>query len=394
MQKNMAGCEYNMKTAVVIPGGDVQKALISLLQHKGYRTFVLDGDSCAPCFKMSEGFVVDITDLSACENILKQLDDVGIIISNCSDVGQYLATYLSKQFGLPGAPHSKLTRDKELMKKAFCQHNIRTATYQVIREKQSLCDVDWSSAKVIKPAIGAGSNGVEYVRSPEELSNYMFDFGNKKYLLENFIPGSELAIDGFVINGTVHTLTISHKERSELPYLLDKKLYIERYVAEKYAALNALACEVCLATQMNNCAFHIEVIRGSDAFYVVECASRGPGFDVFNKIIPKVTGIDTLRTLLSLAEGGRELVHKKGQISNFALLSFPEFGSGKVIEICNEYDNNDSCEFHLLFDEGDVIHPVTSGSLRHSYGIAFNETKRGCDTQIDNVLQKVQVKVD
>ena len=173
--------------------------------------------------------------------------------------------------------------------------------------------------------IGSGSNAVQYLDKKASLSKYCFDFDKNSYLIEDFITGNEIAIDGFVIDGNVHTLAISEKFRSELPFMLDIKLYIRAYSQNQDQELHELAKNVAVAMRMDNCAFHIEVIKSSSGYYVVECASRGAGFHVFNTIIPRVTGIDTLATLLNLAINEPFLVKNQEQ----AAAEFPEFDTGK-----------------------------------------------------------------
>ena len=211
--------EENLGTAIVVPGGTLQLPLILLLREKGYIPFVLDGDKDAPAFAETSGYVVDINNHKECWTLVSKLDDVRLVVSNCSDAGQHLSAYLANRLGLPAVSVecSGLTRDKFLMKKALVNGGIQTAKFNLIDSSAALLNIEWDKPKVVKPTIGSGSNAVQYLDKKASLSKYCFDFDKNSYLIEDFITGNEIAIDGFVIDGNVHTLAISEKFRSELP---------------------------------------------------------------------------------------------------------------------------------------------------------------------------------
>ena len=388
--------EENLGTAIVVPGGTLQLPLILLLREKGYIPFVLDGDKDAPAFAETSGYVVDINNHKECWTLVSKLDDVRLVVSNCSDAGQHLSAYLANRLGLPAVSVecSGLTRDKFLMKKALVNGGIQTAKFNLIDSSAALLNIEWDKPKVVKPTIGSGSNAVQYLDKKASLSKYCFDFDKNSYLIEDFITGNEIAIDGFVIDGNVHTLAISEKFRSELPFMLDIKLYIRAYSQNQDQELHELAKNVAVAMRMDNCAFHIEVIKSSSGYYVVECASRGAGFHVFNTIIPRVTGIDTLATLLNLAINEPFLVKNQEQVSSVALLEFPEFDTGKVLTINRPKELGEDQSLVLLFDIGDRLSPVISGATRHSYAIIFSETTVGCDLQLANLVQEIVVTTE
>jgi phosphoribosylaminoimidazole carboxylase (NCAIR synthetase) len=387
---------YNLGIAVIIPGGEVQLPMIKALKNKGYETFVLDGAKDAFGFECSAGALVDITNQADCLKIINSLSDVKFLISNCSDIGQNMVAKLSHSLNLRSISVncSIKTSDKLFMKQAFLEHGIQSSKFTHVVDQQTLSLIEWTFPKVVKPRIGSGSNCVRYLERFSDVEKYEFNFNNHEYLIEDYIPGQEFAIDGFVVSGEVKILSISEKIRSELPYLLDTKLFIRKFRKDSDKAFGLVANKVAMATKMENCAFHIEVITATDGIFVVECASRGPGFHVFNSIIPRVSGIDTIATLINLVEGNCNFVPFQGTESNYAMLAFPEFKIGKVVDVQIEKQFFDDCPIKLLFKSGDFLEKTVSGATRHAYAIAFGDTKSICEEKLKSSLNQIKIMTE
>ena len=95
----------------------------------------------------------------------------------------------------------------------------------------------WSDTKatgLLKPLASSGSRGVELL-NPRIGLCFSISHRSSKFktinrttalLLEEFIHGKEIALDGFCVNGQCHALALSHKDRTPAPYLLDEGLLI------------------------------------------------------------------------------------------------------------------------------------------------------------------------
>ena len=293
---------------LVIGAGEYQLLLIRLTEL-GEQVFCLDGNPNALGLKLFSGAVCDIENEKACLEIAKKIKPKAVM-SLCTDVSLRAVSAIAEQLDLPGiSPVSvDLTTNKVHMKMAFLENKVLTAPFEIINKLQSIyCDAPQLFPCSDKPCKGAGSRGVRYLKNKQQLCEYIEDAKGEfkgPFLFEKFIEGIEFAADGFVIDGKVYVLAFTEKKRTHPPVLMDVELTLPIEKDPKWISkASKLVKKVTKALQINNSPFHLEFIDSGGALYAVECASRGAGFNVFSRIIPKVSGVNTLDVSIQLAVG-------------------------------------------------------------------------------------------
>ena len=144
------------------------------------------------------------------------------------DPGTVLAAYASSELQLTGnSPESVIgTRDKSALRRALDAHGVRSPWWQVFRfdEPSPASRLDYPV--VIKPLGLNGSRGVMRANDPVSFERALARLARMlqsksaaeecgdlvdRYLCEGFIPGVEVALEGLLRDGELHTLAVFDK---------------------------------------------------------------------------------------------------------------------------------------------------------------------------------------
>ena len=144
------------------------------------------------------------------------------------DPGTVLAAYASSELQLTGnSPESVIgTRDKSALRRALDAHGVRSPWWQVFRfdEPSPASRLDYPV--VIKPLGLNGSRGVMRANDPVSFERALARLARMlqsksaaeecgdlvdRYLVEGFIPGVEVALEGLLRDGELHTLAVFDK---------------------------------------------------------------------------------------------------------------------------------------------------------------------------------------
>lgn len=172
-----------------------------------------------------------VVDLAATTSIdaIVPVDDAGVII----------AALASESLGLPHNPPAAAaaTRNKEAMRLALSRGEVPQPSFAAIAEDQ---DPTATAAAigfplVVKPLSLSGSRGVIKVDSPEQLPTVIgrvLDIAQGagevggRVLLEQFVAGPEVAVEGMLWNGVLEVLAIFDKpDHPDGPYF-EETIYV------------------------------------------------------------------------------------------------------------------------------------------------------------------------
>ena len=146
---------------------------------------------------------------------------------------------------------------------------------------------------VVKPVFGSGSRGVFFSRNYLEFKRlfkkFYFNYKNKKILVEQYLPGTEFAVDGWIDKKCNITIgAISKKERSKAPNLFDKSLIIN-YQNKKIKDKLKIYLKVLFSVlKIQNQIFHIEFKYQKNKIYLIDFSIRGAGYSVYSEILSKI----------------------------------------------------------------------------------------------------------
>ena len=207
-----------------------------------------------------------------------------------------LAAMASEQLGLPhNDPKSvELTQRKDLARACLREHKVSAPYFQRLDLQQDIAlqTKDFLFPAVVKPVALSGSRGVIRVNSIGELeqasqrinkilqTELSLDEQSRRYvLLEEYIPGSEVAVEGLLIKGKLQLLTIFDKpEPMEGPYF-EETYYISpsRLSDSIQDDVQATIQAACHAYGLHEGPVHAECRINDKGVWVLEVAARTIG---------------------------------------------------------------------------------------------------------------------
>jgi biotin carboxylase len=291
-----------MKRVLVLGAGLYFKKTLEEVKKGGYYVIGVDRNPDAEGKVVAdEFFPVDIVDQEA---VLALARDKGIHgIMNLNEFGSRTASYVARALGLNHHEEQTVeaTNDKGLMRDVWAAAALSMPRYRYFTNEadvfQHIQYVGYPA--ILKPADSGGSGrGISVVRSESDLQ-WAVDFArsyarNGRFILEQFIEGTELTIESFSINGRAHILAMSDKVKPDLRTRVATSLNYPALLADDVREkVEELVRAAVMALGIKNGVGHTEVIvtAGGQPF-LVETAARGGGGHIFHTIIEAVSGIN------------------------------------------------------------------------------------------------------
>ncbi len=207
------------------------------------------------------------------------------------------ATAISAALGLPHNPIQSVTaaRNKYRMRESLREHGVPTPRYRLVSLQAGPGPADSTVGYpcVVKPLILSASCGVIRANTPEEceaairrvaallhrLGLPAIEEEARHLLIEQFIEGPELALEGLLTDGSVSVLALFDKpDPLEGPYF-EETLYItpSRQPAAVQAAIAAQVQRATSALGLREGPIHAEVRVNHGGVWVIEVAARSIG---------------------------------------------------------------------------------------------------------------------
>jgi len=381
----------NKEKVLFVGVGPFQTLAIKQLKAKGYYVIGVDGsadaggkDYCDEFHVINFTLIDDFLQLAMKNNVVFAMCvECDPAISIVNEINKQLGKNYFNDYACQASDNKEITRQ---LQKKLCLPHPQFYHINSVEELFSLLAVNGNSIKswVLKPKSSSGSRGVVFIDADSNLSEcYQQSIAYAKHaaeglLLEEFIKGREIALDGFVVDGKVNILTLSYKDRTPAPYLLDEGLFI---TAERNTALLE-KCQTQLhrlfsALQDNiSSPFHVEMILGDNFSFIVEFSFRGAGFNVFSKWIPEVTGINTIEQQVNQINFQPLLLPKQSDYftetrqNNSLYIGFLSGNKGVLKKVIGEEEirrHPKILAYEFYPQVGQQINPLTSGADRVGY---------------------------
>lgn len=310
-----------MKKAFVLGGTVPHIELIKKLKTRGYHVTLIDYYDNPPAKEAADAHVKASTlDM---EEVLKIAEEghADLVISSCIDQANSVACYVAEQLNLPH-PYSyakslEVTR-KGLMKTIFKQNGIPTSDFYLI-DKDEPREIKLPFPFVIKPTDANSSKGVYKIESQEEFEGKIEETlhysREGKAIVEGFVSGTEIQVDGVVINHKAHILLTSDKVAFDNG---GRELQMAGFSVPGSRCesvinrLQEIAQKIADAFELDNTPFFYQAICNENEIYVLEFAPRLPGGTRF-ETVKLITGFDYVESSIRSFLGEQI----EGIISNF-----------------------------------------------------------------------------
>jgi biotin carboxylase len=389
---------------MVVAGGEWQVPIIRKAKEMGLFVINTNLYPDSPGFRYADMcLVADVLDLEKQLACAYKYRPDGIITDQ-SDIAVSTVACLCEQLDLPGIGIQKaeLFTNKWRMREFLLSHDYDTPAFR-------LCDSPHHAAEfarqigypvVLKPVANQSSRGVFKVNSDEELlerysETLTFSRGSV-ILVEEFIKGIELTIEGFKTVRKHYSLAVSRKKHLEHNPMVASELFYSP--TTKGVDYNRLKRDHDGLVQKMELPFgitHAEYIYSKGKFYLVEIAARGGGTKISSDIVPAISGIDTNELLISMALGaqidGLDLPVIKKRLAVLAFFNFERGKVGRITGVEQVRSMPEVLDISLSFEPGDYIEPPADDRSRHGYFIATASTRPALEMVSKRIRSTVQV---
>jgi len=268
-----------------------------------------------------------------------------IAVLAIDDRGAVIAAMASAQLGLPhNDPDSALAaRDKLVMRERLHADGVPVPAYQ-----NYPADIDPASIAetmpypcVIKPLLLSGSRGVIRADTPDEFTvafkrtRSILDASGmppeeNDLLVERFVEGVEVALDGLLTDGQLETLTLFDKPDPLDGPFFEETIYVtpSRLPDDLQAAISARTAEAARAIGLREGPVHAElrIDRTTGDIWTIELAGRSIG-GLCSTVLDFGAGISLEELILRHAAGIPSTVpREKAQAAGVMMIPIPRSG--------------------------------------------------------------------
>ncbi len=267
-------------------------ALVKLAKARGFWTLVCDGYPDGPAKKEADlAFDIDVRNIDEIA-VLCQREQIDGIITSFSDLLFECMVKIAAKAGLPcymQPAQLPFYRDKYSMKQLLRSLRIDTPRFVCLERDFSPAALqDFSFPIVAKPLDKYGSRGLCVLHSPGELRE-TFDkicetSDVKKILAEEYHPGFEFNLMGWVHRGEFHVLSLADREKSPVGSsyipISSRNVYPSRLIDEVLPPAAAILQKYARATRQQEGPLSMQFFwRPGEAPSVCEIAGRFFGYE-------------------------------------------------------------------------------------------------------------------
>lgn len=399
------------KYILFLGGGRWQLPWFQFLKAKGHKLLLVDPYENSPCVNHADIFFKsDVKDTDKILNFINANNlQIEIVTSDQTDVSTIPVAILSEKLGITVNSIDSIERftnkaiSREFLKRNFNKH---FPEFEIVRDADTLENfIKRVGTSIIKPVDAQSSRGIfklDLTSSKEEIQNSFnesLSFGTKEFILvEEFITGNEITLEGLCIGNNHITLTGSNKKhfRTGIASDLCYPLTISNTLKNELISFHDTLIK---STGLNIGITHAEYIINEEkgSFYLVEVAARGGGSLIPSHIVKAVTGVDVYHHFYQALFNNDFKQLPKPFDNKGCTLHFFEFKSGKIksiegIEKCAQLDF--VIEIGLEFKVGDTIKNASDDRSRQGFVIVTGTDKKQVQNNIQTIYSILDIKYE
>ncbi len=246
--------------------------------------------------RAAEGLHVDFNEPErSCRRLVEAIrkEPVSAVVAT-DDAATELSSRVARSIGLPHNPPAavRVARRKDIARAVLARAGVRVPCFRTIDLRHVLgaqiAGIGYPC--VVKPLAMAASRGVIRADSPQELlaacrrvekiiSSSFEEDERRTILVEDFVPGREVAMEGILRNGRLHPLALFDKPDPLDGPFFEETYYVtpSRLAPAHQERVVATVADACRAYDLREGPVHAELrVNGEDA-WVIEVAARTIG---------------------------------------------------------------------------------------------------------------------
>lgn len=284
------GIELHLMTEIVLERPDPRFASVTIIPKTSREAAVANGVEVCTRFDICFALTFQETDIEICSRI-------------CEIIGARTTPIVA----------ADTARDKSSQRDFLALHGLPSPGS---RKVSSIAEAEASAEQlgypvIVKPTRAASSMQVSLVHSPAELvarlraiedlvlskhGNYYEVNTGVFALIEEFLPGNEVTLDGVVVDGRFILGGIHNKMRMPGPFFEEDLYSLPFRHPRVESSLGDIAARICEKLELVNSLFNVELRQNAEGEYkVVEFSPRISGGHVYRNI-RDVYGIDLVAT--------------------------------------------------------------------------------------------------
>lgn len=246
-----------------------------------------------PPYDLGDRFVrIDLSDAESSAHRIVDLADHSPIdaVVAVDDAGVEIAARASEELGLPHHPPAAAaaTRDKLLMRQSLGRGEVSQPRFVPVGPDPFADAASIGYPVVIKPRTGAASRGVLRVDRPDQLAEAITTVGriaaelgeHPPLLMEEFLGGAEVAVEGLVVGGDLVTLAVFDKPDTPTGPTFEETILVtpSKLAPAVLADLDRLVDSAVRTLGLTHGPVHAEARIGDDGkMRLLEVAARSIG---------------------------------------------------------------------------------------------------------------------
>lgn len=391
------------KKILIINIGWEQEPLIERLFLMGFEVYAVHyDDNYNKKYPFSKVLISDLRDLEQIISFGYEIKPQAVISDEC-DYSNFAQAVVANTLGLPGPKieQAQISANKYLQRLRAQSNGVLVPAYKLASNLNDLKEFIANNGYpvIIKPIDNRGSFGVTKVNDENELQsafiNALLNSYSRLVLIEQFIDGYEITVDGYCFEGTPRTLSLAKKSKEGLNIQVSMDIkYPGDIPFEIYSKAVKNNDFVTKSLGYNFGMTHSEyIIDSKNDIYLVESANRGGGVYTSEIIVPKVSGIDVLGAYINDCTMGDACIGYSTPLQNSVILKFFSFSPGRIKSIkgIEELTNtNGVLKFRLAVKAGDEILPIKNDGNRH--GFIVYTTNGDLRAEVKIIIEKLQVE--
>lgn len=371
-----------MSTIGILGAAAVQEDAVLEAQEMGHTVHVLAAAADGPAAARADVFsAVDFSDVDAVADYAAR-HRLDAVYSTGSDLAVPVSAEVSERLGLPRfvAPQTaRTTTDKPAMRRALAGVRGTVPAVEVTAASASQWDGRWPV--IVKPADAQGQRGVARVDGPEGLpaavEAAVGHSRTHRAIIEEFISGPEVSVNGYLVAGRLVFLAVSDRETWPEHVGLVAAHAAPGVAADEAARsrMPGVLEEAAAAIGIADGPVYAQVMLRAGHPYIIEITARLDGCHMW-RVLRHAAGVDlmawTLRHLLT-GEAPAPSPDAVQPVLRPVRLDFHCQPPGTVYDPAAFDSPPDSVERREYYRAGDVVRAVNGRFEKVGYDIRVQE---------------------
>ena len=358
-------------------GGVLMSRSIQKIKELGYEVYCVDMNPDAPAFAYADGHAaVNISDV---DGVGKYADEIGAdVVLALNDAGVLPAVYANKKRGLKcyDPEQVKFFTDKGYMRERWKEFGVAQPQFEVCTSAEEIAAAVHRIGFpcIVKPCMMWGSRGVSKVNNENDIAFAtqfaMENARGARYIVEEFMSGTEVSIEGLFKDGRAYILAKADKElQQHNNYRVTIQINYEAALPDAILQeIDELVSKAGRAMGFESGALHAECMVTPEGVKMIEMAGRPGGGHIFGAIVEAVSGVSMPQALTQILLG--EDIDPSARFHRGACYKFFNAPDGVFQHIENVLQASNMpgiIDLGFTMAEGTVVRTMDHGANRPGY---------------------------